>query len=83
MTLHEPPHDPAGVEGWEECPRCKGAGVEMAARAFEVYARFSDDVDAREFMERLSRDDDMPSYGIRAVEPDSLSEQLRRDVIGE
>ena len=38
-------------ESWQECPRCKGSGVEMTSDddAFEVYFTFHDEVSAREF----------------------------------
>lgn len=68
-TLEEPPEDPYSEEGWEECPRCKGAGVEMAARQFEVYFRFSDEVQARDFMDRATSDG-LGMRGIRVVAPD-------------
>jgi hypothetical protein len=68
MTLDEPPEDPLSGEGWEECPRCKGSRVEMAARHFEVYFRFPDEVDARAFMDRAAADPVVNSHGIRAVE---------------
>lgn len=69
MTLDEPPEDPHSGEGWEECPKCKGTGVEMASRAFEVYVYFQDEVEARAFMDRVADDESVSNYGIRAVEP--------------
>jgi hypothetical protein len=67
MTLDEPPEDPNSDEGWEDCPKCKGSKVEMASRAYEVYFTFSDEVEAREFMERTADQPGVSSYGIRPV----------------
>jgi hypothetical protein len=71
MTLNEPPEDLASCEGWEQCPKCKGTKVEMASRLVEVYFRFSDEVDARAFMERAADDPAVSRHGIRVVEPGS------------
>lgn len=72
MVLDEPPDDAyaAGEEGWEQCPLCKGTGVAMSRRHFEVYFVFSDEVEARKFSDGVERPDGARSYGIRAVEPD-------------
>ncbi|HEX8084559.1 MAG TPA: hypothetical protein VF529_09735 [Solirubrobacteraceae bacterium] len=79
-TLDEPPEAPYSDEAakaWTDCPRCKGTGVEMATREYEVYFRFTDEVDARSFMERAADDPAVNHHGIRAVDPgDSLADRI-------
>lgn len=69
MILKDPPNDPSSDEGWVECARCKGTGVEMASRSFEVYFEFTDEIEAREFMMRVAEREDRSTYGIRVAEP--------------
>lgn len=71
----KPPEDPYSEEAaaaWIECPRCRGSGVEMADadQAYEVYFYFTDEVEAREFMERAAADEAARQYGMRRVERD-------------
>lgn len=71
MTLPEPPQDPRSDEGWEECNVCKGTGVQMSSRSVEVYFRFQDEIEAREFMERAEDDPAVTGQvGIRVVQED-------------
>jgi len=62
MALDEPPEDPDSGEGWEQCLRCKGTGVEMSTERFEVRGEleggearrsFADEVEAREYYDWL------------------------------
>lgn len=75
--MDEPPADPYSGEGWEDCAHCKGTGVEMAAHDFEVYFRFSDEIEAREFMEKAADQFDLPNYGVRRVPPDEFMAMLK------
>lgn len=80
MTLDKPPEDPYSEEGWEDCPRCRGTGVEMANVEFEVYVRFTDQVDAEAFMERVADEHNLKRYGLRRREPgdDDLVDRIFR-----
>ncbi len=66
----EPPDDPQDPSIWMQCPHCKGTSVEMAAKEFEVFFPFADEVDAREFMNRAADQFDLHSMGIRVVDPE-------------
>jgi hypothetical protein len=48
----------------------------MASKEFEVYFRFSDEVQASEFMERTADESDLSHYGIRRVDPDDFPRSL-------